>query len=365
VKVPKLLIVVGILRRGGTERQMVELVRSAHPEHARCTVVCLVPGGELVGEMRALGVRVEELDFRFPNYHRAIAKLVRVLRHERPDAIYTLLYHSSVYTLPIARLVHPRAARVAGRRCMPALDTAGVPGARWFRRLSDRLTDAVIANSPSVRDAWVEENRRLAGRITVVPNGIRTPSLPPAPAPPGGRLRIVCVATLAPLKGHAVLVEALAAIAARDDWTLDVVGEGDERANIEALLRRHDLTGRVTMHGALPSEDVHALLESADVAVLPSLSEGLPNSVMEAMGHGVPVVASDVGSVRELLASGGGIVVPPGEPEPLAAALTELLDDPARRSEAGAAGRREIAQNYSVDAMRDATLHVVGEALRR
>jgi glycosyltransferase involved in cell wall biosynthesis/SAM-dependent methyltransferase len=360
---PKLFIVVGLLRRGGTERQMVELVRAAHPEHAECTVICLVDEGELAEQVRASGARVEVLGLRFPRYVQAIAKLVRLMRWERPDAIYALLYHSYVYTLPVARLARPATARVAGRRSMPQWDIAQIRGARRFRRLADRMSDIVIANSAAVRDAWIEENPRLRGRVAVVPNGIRLPDVEPAPPPAAGRLRVVCVASLIHLKGHAVLVEALALLAGRDDWTVDLVGDGPEREAIEARLGELGLSDRVTLHGSMEAHAVHALVRSSDIAVLPSLTEGLPNAVMEAMAHGVPVVASDVGGVRDLLGSGAGIVVPAEAPEPLADGLAALLDDAGRRASAGAIGRREIEQRYSVEAMRDATLRVIEDAI--
>lgn len=342
---------------------MVELVRSAHPERASFTIVCLVEAGELADEARAAGVRVEVLGVRFPRYPLAAAKLVRLLREERPDAVYALLYHSYVYTLPVARMVLPAAARIAGRRAMPQLDIAQIPGARWVRRLADRLTDVVIANSESLRDAWVRENPRLAGRIQVVPNGIRVPDVVPAPSPSKGRLRIVCVATLAANKGQAVLIDALGRLAGRDDWHADLIGDGPERAAIERQVGELQLTDRVTMHGSLPAEQVHAIVAGSDVAVLPSFSEGLPNVVMEAMAHGVAVVATDVGGVRELLDTGAGIVVPPRAPQSLADALVTLLDDPVRRAAAGEVGVRAIRQRYSVAAMRDATLDVITSAI--
>jgi L-malate glycosyltransferase len=362
---PKLFIVVGLLRRGGTERQMVELVRSAHPTHAECTVLCLVDEGELADQVRATGARVEVLGFRFPRYDRAIAKLVRMLREERPDAIYALLYHPYVYTLPIARLARPQTLRVAGRRSMPEWDIAQIRGAARFRKLADAVTDVVIANSEAVRDAWLRENPKLEGRIEVVPNGIRTLDVEPVPPPPGGRKRIVCVGSFIHFKGQSVLVEALGRLKDRADWHADFVGDGDERPALEQRIADLDLTDRVTLHGSLPPEETHAIVRGSDLSVLPSLTEGLPNAVMEAMAYGVPVVGTDVGGVRSLLDSGAGIVVPPDDPEQLATGVRQMLEDDQQRTAAGAAGKAEIEARYSVDAMRDGTLRVIEAAIHR
>lgn len=362
---PKLFIAIGSLGYGGTERQMVEFVRAAHPDHARCTVVCLADEGPLADQVRAAGARVEALGMRRPHWHRGIAKLVRLLRDERPDAVYALLFHQYCYSLPVARAVLPSAVRVAGRRSMSQYDIAGIPGARRLRFAADRVTDVVIANSAAVRADWERENPRLRGRIAVVPNGIRVPDVEPAPRPDGGRLRIVCVANLIAYKGHAVLVDALGRLRGRDDWVAELVGEGPERAAVEAQLREAGIADRVVLHGKLPAEQVHPLVRSSDIAVLPSLTEGLPNAVMEAMAHGVAVVASDVGGVGELLGTGAGTVVPPRDPAALAGGLAAFLDDPGGRAAAGAEGRRRVAERYSVTAMRDATLEVISAALER
>jgi glycosyltransferase involved in cell wall biosynthesis len=361
--VPKIFIVVAYLGHGGTERQTVEFVRAAHPEHADVTVVCLAEEGANADEVRAMGARVEVLGIRRPRYHKGIAKLVRLLRDERPDAVYALLFHQYCVAMPAARMVAPGAARVAGRRSMPQYDISPLPGAAGLRKVADRFTDVVIANSNAVRSGWLEENPKLAGRIEVVPNGIRLPDVEAAEREPGGRTRIVCVANLIDYKGHVVLVDALARFAGRDDWRAHLVGEGPERAAIEQRARDHGIADRVVLHGAQPSTTVHALVKSSDISVLPSFTEGLPNAVLEAMGHGVPVVASDVGGVPDLLGTGAGIIVAPGDAGQLADGIGTFLDDPERRAAAGAEGARQVREVYSVDAMRDGTLAVIRAAI--
>src|SRR5215217_395850 len=360
---PKLFIVVAYLGHGGTERQTVEFVRAAHPEHADITVICLAEEGANADEVRKTGARVEVLGIRRPRYHKGVAKFVRLLREERPDAIYALLFHQYCVAMPMARRFLPEAARIAGRRSMPQFDISPLPGAARLRKVADRYTDVVIANSNAVREGWLAENPKLAGRIEVVHNGIRIPDVEPADPEPGGRTRIVCVANLIDYKGHRVLVEALGRFAGRDDWRAHLIGEGPERPAIEQGLRERGIADRVVLHGAQPSASVHALVKSSDIAVLPSLTEGLPNAVLEAMAHGVPVVASDVVGVPDLLGTGAGIMIPPGEAAPLADGLESFLDDPGRRAAAGTEGARLIRDSYSVPAMRDGTLDVIRKAI--
>lgn len=189
--VPKIFIVVAYLGHGGTERQVVELVRAAHPKHAEITVICLAESGAMAADVRATGARVEVLGIRRPRYHRGLAKLVRLLRDDRPDAIYALLFHQYCIALPAARAVLPSAVRIAGRRSMSEFDTSPLPGAARLRKLADACSDAVIANSDAVREDWERENPKLRGRITVVPNGIRIPDVAPASPEADGRKRIV------------------------------------------------------------------------------------------------------------------------------------------------------------------------------
>jgi glycosyltransferase involved in cell wall biosynthesis len=361
---PKLLVVVSYLGRGGTERQMLEFVQSAHPHHADCTVVCLSDQeGELADDMRATGARVEVLGIRKPHVVRGVRKLVRILREERPDAVYALLFHQYVVALPVARAVLPSAARVAGRRHVPEFDNSEIPGARRLRKIADSVSDLVIGNSEGVRDAWIEENPKLQGKFVVVPNGLRVIDAEPEDPLPGGRLRIVCTARLVDWKGHRVLVDALGRLRDRDDWQAELIGGGPEHDAIERQVAELGLAGRVVLHGSLSAELVHAIVAGSDLSVLPSFGEGMPNAVMEAMAHGVPVVATEVAGVPQLLGSGAGIIVPTGDPAAMAKAIETLLDDVDLRDTAGAEGCRVIRERHSIEAMRDATLEAIGGAI--
>ncbi|MEA2478199.1 MAG: hypothetical protein QOJ07_121 [Thermoleophilaceae bacterium] len=361
---PKLFIVVSYLGRGGTERQMLEFVRAAHPHHADCTVLCLSDSeGEMADEVRATGARVAVLGIRRPHFVRGMVRLVRLLRRERPDAVYALLFHQYCVALPIARVALPSAVRIGGRRHVAAFDISTIPGARQLRLLADSVSDVVIGNSEGVRDDWLRENPRLDGRFVVVPNGLRVIESQAEPPPPGGRLRIVCTARLVDWKGHRVLVEALGRLRDRDDWQAELIGGGPEREAIERQIADLGLGERVILHGSLPPERVHSIVAGSDLSVLPSFGEGMPNAVMEAMAHGVPCVATDVAGVAELLGTGAGIIVPPRDPAALAEGLARMLGDADLRTRAGAEGRRVIRERHSIERMRDATLAAVQSAI--
>jgi glycosyltransferase involved in cell wall biosynthesis len=175
-----------------------------------------------------------------------------------------------------------------------------------------------------------------------------------APTPPGGArspVRVLCVGRLVPEKGIPGLADSFVELASRGaDAELVLVGEGPERERIEARFRACCVPSRLTLLGALPEEDVCRELARADVFVLPSLMEGLPVVLMEAMAAGVPVVAPRLAGIPELVEDGvSGLLFAPADWGELAARLARLIADPAERSRLGAAGRARVAAEYDVD----------------
>jgi colanic acid/amylovoran biosynthesis glycosyltransferase len=175
-------------------------------------------------------------------------------------------------------------------------------------------------------------------------------SVPPRPG--GGRpLHVVSVGRMTPVKGHALLVEALARLRDRGrDVTAKLIGDGPLR---DELLRRVEslgLDGNVMLPGAIGQDDIRAEYEAADVFVQPSFAEGIPVVLMEAMALEVPVVATRIAGIPELVEDGvSGLVVAPGHVEALADAIERLAEDPALRLELGRRGREKVAREFSID----------------
>jgi glycosyltransferase involved in cell wall biosynthesis len=175
-------------------------------------------------------------------------------------------------------------------------------------------------------------------RLVVVRPG--TDAAPKARGSQGARLHMLCVATLIPRKGHDVLVRALEALRDRN-WHLTCAGSLDRHpptvARIRRLLGERDLDGRVVLAGELDAAGVSDQYDRADLFVLPTRYEGYGMAVAEAIARGLPVVASATGAIPELLADGGGLLVPPGDPAALANALSRMIDDPDARARFAAA----------------------------
>jgi glycosyltransferase involved in cell wall biosynthesis len=206
-----------------------------------------------------------------------------------------------------------------------------------------------------------------AGRVRVARYGAPPPIDRP-PREPGGPLRVLVVARLAPVKGHAVLLEALARSAeAGADLRLDVVGDGPLRDELPRLAEQLGVADRVTWHGAVGQDEIAVHWARADVFCLPSFAEGLPVVVLEAMSAGLPVVATAVMGVPEAVRDEQeGLLVQPARPDLLAEALVRLARDPELRRRLGEAGRRRAAEDLShersVEAIRAALEEIVGSA---
>ena len=210
-----------------------------------------------------------------------------------------------------------------------------------------------------------EDNRRLieatcgprsAGKVEVIHCGVDVQAFQPVERRPGPALQIVAVGTLHEVKGQVHLVDACKLLA---DDGIDVhcrfIGDGPDREALASRIADAGLTGRVELSGRMTSDDVARVLAESDVLVAPSAPtrsgkrEGIPVVLMEAMATGLPVVASRLSGIPELVEDGvSGLLVPPADPAALAAALRRLADDPGLRTRLGAAGRDTVLRDFDV-----------------
>jgi glycosyltransferase involved in cell wall biosynthesis len=255
----------------------------------------------------------------------------------QPDVIHAHVFEAGFPALLLARRL---ACPVVVSEHFTAFQRGLVRGADLrIARYTFRHADLVCPVSADL-------GRRLAGvepraRYRVVPNVVDTAVFHPPAArpPPSGPLRLLNVAALAEKKRHADLLEALARLRGQGtDAVLDLVGDGELAAPLRAHAERLGLADAVRFHGALAPAEVAERMRAADLFVLPSRFENLPVVLLEAMASGLPVVATDVGGVREIVDERMGVLVAPDDPERLAAAIADVaarLDafDPAALAE--------------------------------
>lgn len=359
---------------GGPERQMLGLAR-ALPAHVRTTFAAFPEGGRgaaFLAECRAAGFAAVPLTRDFPHVFGAVREIADLIRTTAADVLVCHGYKAHVL------------GRLAARRTgVPAVavsrgwtgETRKVKLYEWLDRRHLRFMDRVVC----VSDGQAEKVRRWcrvpAARLSVIRNSARLSAFETADPgargrllgffPPGAAVAHVVLGAgrLSPEKGFGVLVEAARALcAAHPAAGVVLFGEGALRADLERQVAALGLTGRVVLPGF--RSDLDALIGAADVVVLPSYTEGLPNVALEASAAGVPVVATAVGGTPEVIADGAsGFLVPPGDPAALAERVGRLLGDPARRAAFGAAGRERMRGLFTFDAQARAYMDLLG-ALR-
>ncbi len=315
-----------------------------------------------------LGARFRELGFdpatfllRRPLDWQCLQDLTRLLRAHRIEVVHSHEFAMAVYGAAAARRV--------GARHIITMHGGRYFAEQWRRRVAlrwaARRSVAIVGVSrATARDLQVTLGLP-AERVVVVPNG--------APFRAGVRERVrrelgvsdtelllVAVGNLYPVKGHAVAVRALARLprdAAMPRWRLAVAGRGEELAALRALAEREGVAPSIHWLGF--RDDVPDILAAGDLFVMPSLSEGLPLALVEAMSAALPIVASAVGGVPEVIAhEREGLLVPPGDVEALAVALQALIRDTALRRRLGAAARERARREFSVSAMADRYEHL-------
>jgi starch synthase (maltosyl-transferring) len=347
-------LVITDLDIGGAERMLVALATRLDRRRWRPSVICLDHEGRLAGSLRVAGLVVDCLGVRPRQPLRALALLVRSLRRQAPRLVQSFLFHANV----AARLAAPWAGApwvLGGLRVAEHQK-------RWHQML-DRLTARLSAGSVCVSRGVERFSREVVGlpseRLTVIPNGVdlaRFDEVEPLPRaalgiPPGADLALA-IGRLDVQKGVADLLDAAEwVIARRPDWHLVLAGDGPERPRLLArIAAQRALTERIHWLGR--RDDVPALLAAADVLVLASHWEGMPNVVLEAMAARRPVVATAVEGSEDLVTPGRtGWLVPPRDPTALGQALLEAALDPERRRRYGAAGRTRVETEFSVERM--------------
>ena len=233
---------------------------------------------------------------------------------------------------------------------------------RWVLRHFDQ----VVAVSTEVAHRLTQAGV-APGRVHLVRNGISTmPELERvASRQTAGPLRVGLVGRLAPEKGVDLFLRAAAVMAGRLPAIQFVVaGDGPDRASLEALLTELGLKGRAELLGQ--QTDMSAFYASLDVLVSASRQEGLPMALLEGMARGLPVVATTVGEVPQVVVpQETGILVAPESPEALASAVERLVSDAALRERFGRAGKKRVAEEFSAERMTADYLDVYGAALLR
>ncbi len=344
----------------GAENHLLTLLPELDPEKFQVEVVILVEPGlsidEFVGELQRKGVQAQQVPIHADFDLGLIVRLWRIFRHRKPDILHSHLVHADFHG-GVAGWLARVPLLVSSRHNDDPFRSAGITA--YLIRLNNRIFHQFVAISKHMRRFSEELERIDPDKIRTVHYGLDLPTaatvdlradlhgefnLEPGPV-------LICVARLVPQKGHIHLLRALALV--REEVPavrLVLLGDGTIRADLEQIVRDLGLQANVCFAGW--RTDTARLLGGADIFVLPSLWEGFGLVLLEAMAASLPIVASKVGAIPEIVADNeSGLLVRPGAEEALARALIKLLASPAVRTWMGTHGRRRLEQEFSVSKM--------------
>jgi len=339
---------------GGTERQFVNVVKRLDVSQFDVHLACFQKFGPFLPEIEKCGYPLRDYASGRLYSLKTIAAQLRLaayLRRRRIQVVHAYGLYPNLFAIPAARMAGVPVT-IAGVRDMGA-------HASEIKRRAQRavcgLATCVVANAEAVR-SWLIGQGVSAGKIRVIRNGIvmedagRATSSVRQEFGVSDHAPIVgSVCRLTDVKGVEYLLEAAVMIRrTHPEVRFMIVGDGSHRAVLEARSRELGLTSHVIFAGV--RTDAARFLDEFAVAVLPSVTEGLSNTLLESMAAGLPVVATRVGGAPEVVMDGvNGILVPPRDAPALARAISKLVEDRAEARRLGEAARRRIAEQFSIE----------------
>lgn len=350
IKVLQLLVTMPV---GGAEIMVADIATGLDPGRFEVVTACLGEPGPMGEELRCRGKRVVSLglDLKRTSTFSLVRRVRELLKEIRPDILHTHLYHANLYGrlaalglgLPgVVATVHNIYSRVKWHRCLA-------------NYLLARVSDYVLVFSPQVRDDVFRFDRVPAARLKMLTPGVRLEEPNPGETREEIRSRLgisgFCVGNVARLeeqKGHEDLLAAVSKVRGEiPDLTVLLVGDGSRGARLRALTQDLGLGQVVRFLGV--RRDIPRILQALDVFLMPSRWEGIPLTILEAMGYGLPVISTMVGRVPEIIQDGvNGRLTPVADPEALARAILELYREPGKRRQWGEQARRTVQEKYTL-----------------
>ena len=356
----------------------IELAKQGHDSHV------LGPAGDYVAAFAGSGVTMHELEIASKGDLRGAAALARLVSRLKPSVLHCQDRLAGLFGRTVIRGGHvgvvytlhgvpdALAGLVAGNLgpSEPGLNgrLAYLAGERWLSRSSRSL---VVTPCQALAEYAVSHVGIRPGRVHVVHNGVGPGWLNIAPRSTGVEgpsaidsvVRLVWLGVMQPVKRVPELIHAIAEVAQSANVTLTLIGDGPERPQIESAVAKHGVTDRVEFAGF--RSDPATLLRTADILVLPSGAEACPMAVLQGMACSLPIVASRVGGLDELVRDGvDGILVTPGSHQDLVRALRDLVEHRSTRLSMGADARARLHARFTAEQMVGKLLDVYAEAAR-
>ncbi|MBF0275794.1 MAG: glycosyltransferase family 4 protein [Nitrospinae bacterium] len=262
-----------------------------------------------------------------------------------PDILVSFDNASNLYA-SIASILQkvPWVASVHG------LEGAFHPSRAWLNKIIFKVAKKVVAPSNAVKEKLIKENIVSGDKVQIIYNGVEVKESTPVHAKERKDIIVGCVANFySEIKGHRYFLEALAQLSG--EYKGELIGDGILKPRMEELAQELKVNDRVRFRGRLGTEEVHRSIAGMDVIVIPSLSESFCLVAVEAMALGVPVVASNVGGLKEIIDNGvSGILTSPEKPAEICESVINVSSDPALKEGIIKAARKRVKEMFSIDA---------------
>lgn len=340
---------------GGAEKMLINLVESLDKDAFR-PLICLLARGWLFDRLRALGYEPLVIPLGHTPDIAWLRRAASVLRAENVRLMHAHEFYMNAYCAMLSRLT--------GVPCVTTVHGKNYYTDKWYRRTLYRMVSrysTMIAVSDGIRHFLSERVGVSNQRLTTIRNGIDIATFAPTPNARSAARHtlglsphqpvIGCLGNLYQVKGHTYLIQAAAVICRRyQDAVFLFAGRGKMLDILQQQATELGIARNVRFLGF--RDDTPALLAAMDIFVLPSLSEGLPLSLLEAMAANTPVVASRVGGIPEVIShEQNGLLVEPADANALAQHILRLLDNPALASALAARAKTDVTAHYSVSTM--------------
>lgn len=353
----KAVQVIKSLDVGGVEELLLTLSNNLDDD-IDLTIVTLRNKGQIGREIEQSGTTVINMErpggITPQNVVGTVRALHRLFDRLNPDIVHSYLWESNFYSRIVATICRIPVVVISEQNIYRDKQFRHVA----FDKLLSYVTNRIVACSESVLEFTVQQERIPEDKFTVIYNAIdprkfepkrsREEALEDLGINPDATV-LITVGSLSEQKGHEFLVQSMAEFDDSRDLHLLIAGDGGVEANLRKLADDLGVDNRVHLLGN--RRDVPDLLGASDVFVFPSLWEGLPIALVEAMEMGLPVVASDIEPIREVVQDDAGILVPPCDPEALANGIERLLDDPERARKCAETGQQRVEAQFSVDTL--------------
>jgi glycosyltransferase involved in cell wall biosynthesis len=333
------------LNIGGTPTVVRELAIRLSP-HARAVggdvqVASLAPRGPVSQQIAAAGIAVHALDAKGPRDARVVARLHKLIAREKIDCVFSFLVHANAAAAAVSLFAR-------NVRLIQSIQTTQ-PEPKWHwkvQKLAGRAAEKIVVPSPSVATVAREWCDVPSKKVVIIPNALDPNDFAGLEIPPEKpEFPVGFLGRLDPIKRIPDLVKALRDVPRAH---LHIFGEGPERTEIERTATPLGLMSRLTLHGAV--DGPQEALSKIRLLVLPSAAEGFGLVLIEAMAAGIPVVATDVPGIRDVIKDGiTGLLVPLAQPRKLADAINRLIADPSLRNRLIEAGAADVRERFTWD----------------